>query len=273
MEALHRIALIPALVIAVSIAVAGCGSPPAASPAGAQNVGSHAPQTGAGGEKTPEPDPTAEPTGELPPDPATTHGNAGCRATGGGIPAGADTSEIEDVDGDGLADTQFYSESHPFHYGIHTASGATAVLGDDLAGPGGHYGWSARLANGLVVTVLDDSRSATLHAFIDCRFVTTFAPDGEPFRVHLKGFGDHETGISCGVRDNGRQLVRMLALNTGDGMHDITRTVVQVSEDGTRAWDGDTSTWGTGVPASDERVKRAMTSSCENVRKVGTSGR
>jgi hypothetical protein len=197
---------------------------------------------------------------------------AGCPATGGGIPYGADTSEIEDVDGDGRADLQFFAETPTFHYGIRTASGATVVLDDHHAGPGTHRGWSARLGSGVVVTVLDDSRAATVHGFVNCRFVTTFADDGMPYRVWLKGFGDGATGISCGD-DGDRHLVKALVTQVGDDAYDIDQTSVQVSASGEAAVDGATWTHAVGVPASDGRVQSGMTSSCGDVPIVASSGR
>ena len=69
------------------------------------------------------------------------------------------------------------------------------LLRDDLAGPGVHSGWSAKLDEpAIVATVLDDGRTASLHAFVGCRFVTTTGPDGSPYRFALNGFGTAGTG-------------------------------------------------------------------------------
>lgn len=218
--------------------------------------------------------PTAASTASTPTSSAPPTGpSAGCAANGGSIPSGSDVATIDDVDGDGRPDTEFYAESPQFEYGIQTASGATIVLRDDLAGPGRHSGWSAPLETEVVITVLDDSRTATLHAFVDCAFVTTKGVDGEPYRFLLNGFGDTGTGVSCATDNGGRQLLGLLASRGDDNLYDITQTLVDVSKDGAEAVNGGSSQVATGLPADDARVTAAMESRCGDVPKVATSGR
>jgi hypothetical protein len=182
-------------------------------------------------------------------------------------------AQIEDIDGDGRPDTEFYSESPQFEYGIQTASGATVVLRDDLAGPGKHSGWSAPLESEVVITVLDDSRTATLHAFVDCAFVTTTGLNGKPYSFSLRGFGAYGTGVACSNGNGGRQLLGLLATRGDDGRYDVTKTLVNVSKDGTKALNGGSSQVASDVPADDARVASAMESRCGDIPKVQTSGR
>jgi hypothetical protein len=149
----------------LSLVLAGCavtGTQPGSAPSTGQALAEGS--TGV----APSPTRATPPTTSAPADAAET----GCPANSETIPSGADVATIGDVDGDGRADTEFYPESPRFEYGIQTASGATIVLRDDLAGPGRHSGWSVRRENEVVITVLDDSRTATLHALVDCAFVT-----------------------------------------------------------------------------------------------------
>lgn len=263
-DRVRKLPLPAVMMLCLSVAVTGCaGIPGGASSA----LPPSAPSTGAS--VTPLAGPTGIPTSARP-DP--TLSRAGCVPNGASIPAGADTATIEDVDGDGKPDVEYYSESPTFEYGIQTASGATFSLADDLAGPGRHSGWSAQLENETVVTVLDDGRTATLHAFVDCGFVTTFGVDGAPYRFLLNGFGDYGTGVECSNGNGGRQLLGVLAARQPDDLYNISHTVVTVSPGGLLATNGSSSAGATGLSATDPQVVTAMGSSCGDVPKVQTSG-
>lgn len=222
----------------------------------------------------PAPDPSTPAASVAPASDATT-GTEGCSDRTTAIPAGADTASIGDVDGDGKDDTAFYAEAPAgFEYGIRTAAGGVYALEDDLAGPGVHSGWSARVGDPAVaVTVLDDSRTATLHAFVGCRFVSPTGVDGKPYRFGLNGFSDAGTGVACDDRGDALELEGVLAKKRTDGRYDIRWTRIDVSADGTRATNGPTETRWTGLASSDARVKAAMGSTCAGAPKVGTSGR
>jgi hypothetical protein len=92
----------------------------------------------------------------------------GCPTTAGGIPDGAMQAQIGDVDGDGRADTE--SMTNDFQYGIQTVSGATHTVSAALAGPAWHLGWTARMQDGTVLTMIDDQRDAELFTFAGCAF-------------------------------------------------------------------------------------------------------
>lgn len=262
--------MVSALVLAlIGLPLAGCAEPgPASSGTPSASVGTTqdvSTPPSAVGTPSAAPSPDATPTV----DPA-----GGCPANGVPVPSGATTASIGDVDGDQRSDTAFYSEAGPFEYGIHTASGATIVLRDDLAGPGVHSGWSAKLDGpAIVATVLDDGRSASLHAFVGCRFVTTKGPDGSPYRFALNGFGTAGTGVACNDRNGGTLIEGALAVKRSDGRYDIRWTQIDLSADGTRATNGTTETRWSGLAASDPRVGQAMGSHCGSLPKVGTSGR
>lgn len=145
---------------------------------------------------------------------------------------------------------------------------------DDLAGPGIHSGWTAPVDVAVGhVTVLDDGRAATLHAFVDCRFVTTRGTDGNPYRFGLNGFSEVGTGVACSDGNGGALVQGVLARKRSDGHYDIRWTGIDISADGAHASNGRTSTRRSDLPGSDPRVQRAMGSYCGSVPKVHTSGR
>lgn len=270
-----------ALLLAVGLGIVGCTP----SDTGTARP---TPSSSASVSPTARPTPTATPTSTSPAVPAPsasapapqTDGPApqtdglgdGCPANDARIPDGASTSALADVDGDGEPDMQFYTENPSFAYGISTASGATYFLADDLAGPNTHSGWSARLESGLVVTVLDDGRAATLHAFVDCAFVTTTATDGSRFDLYLNGFGDRSTGVQCSDGNGGRWLGSVLASRLETGRYNITRTSLDFSANGATVTNGIVSQIAADVAADDPLVALAMQSTCGDTPRVATSG-
>lgn len=199
----------------------------------------------------------------------------GCSNGKTAIPVGADTAVIGDVDGDGRPDTEFYSEGPGgFAYGIKTAAGGVYTLKDDLAGPGVHSGWTATVDTAVGhVTVLDDGRAATLHAFVNCHFITTDGTNGQPYRFGLNGFYEAGTGVACNDQNGGVLVEGVLAKKRSNGNHDVRWTSINISADGRTATNGATETRWADLPATDVRVKQAMGSYCGTVPKVHTSGR
>jgi len=208
---------------------------------------------------------------ESPAEPAVAE-PTGCPATAESMPAGAASAQIADVDGDGENDTAWYDEtSSPFTYGITTASGATLTLPDDLAGPGQHSGWTAALHNGVVVTVLDDSRGATLHAIVECGFVTPIGVDARPYTFDMQNTHDNGTGVGCLEVDDGLELNGLQVTQNRDDSYSLLATGISVSTDGLTAINGYTAV-SASLPADDPRVSAAQTSSCGDAAVVSTSG-
>jgi len=205
-------------------------------------------------------------------EPAVTE-PAGCPATPETMPAGAVSAEIADVDGDGENDTEWYDESTaPFTFGITTASGATVSMADDLAGPGGHSGWTAALHNGVVVSVLDDGRRATLHALVDCGFVTPIGVDARPYTFDMQNTHDNGTGVGCLEVDGGLELNGLQVTQNRDDSFSLMATGITVAADGLSAINGYTAV-SASLPEDDPRVHEAQTSSCADAPVVSTSGR
>ncbi|MCJ1687457.1 hypothetical protein [Rathayibacter sp. VKM Ac-2927] len=200
--------------------------------------------------------------------------STGCIPNDTPVPAGVATAEIGDVDGDGRADQAFYDEDGGFDYGIRTASGATFLQQDTLAGPATHRGWTVAVSPTLAATVLSDGRTAALFAFTDCAFVTPVGVDGEPYRFVLAGFGDAGTGVTCGTADaDGHHSISgVLAAQDADGRYSITSTRVALSADGRTATNGAVTSGGDDLAQDDPAVVAAMTATCDGVASVQTSG-
>jgi hypothetical protein len=241
----------------LALTLTGCGA------AGVAQTSSVTP-SGPAGSADAAPESTADPAAAEP---------EGCPATTASMPAGAVSAEIADVDGDGENDTEWYDEaSSPFTFGISTASGATITLADDLAGPGRHNGWTAALHNGVVVSVLDDSRRATLHAFVDCEFVTPIGVDARPYTFDMQNTHNNGTGVGCLDVEGGLELNGLQVTQNRDDSFALLATGITVSTDGLTAINGYTAV-SASLPEDDPRVAEAQTSSCGGAPVVSTSGR
>ena len=267
-----RTSFLPVTALFASLLVAslsGCSAAPAGPPPTASVA---TPGPGATASAIPSAIPSAtatvEPTASAPVDASA----PGCLANDTERPDDTYAAQIPDVDGDGLADSQWYAETSPFRYGITTASGATFSVPDGLAGPGQHSGWSARLANGVVVTVLDDSRGASLHAIVDCEFVTPLDVKGSPYTFDMQDLRGNGTGVGCRPGASGLELNGFKAVERADGTFTVTATQINVGADGKTAVNGIRSTV-SGLSASDPSVLEAQTSSCGSIPVVATSGR
>ncbi|PXA72761.1 hypothetical protein [Cryobacterium arcticum] len=227
----------------------------------------------AGVVKPSQADESTDPTASTEPTEAVAAEPTGCPETDATMPDDADSAEIADIDGDGKNDTEWYSEATvPFTYGITTASGGTYTLEDDLAGPNTHSGWTAALHNGVVVTVLDDGRGATLHAFVDCAFVTPIGVDGKAYTFDMQNLHDNGTGVGCLEVDGGLELNGLQVTENRDDSYSLLATGITVSDDGSSAVNGYTAV-SASLPADDRRVAEAQTSSCADAPVVSTSGR
>jgi len=199
----------------------------------------------------------------------------GCPANDLQVPGDAVVGQIGDVDGDGQPDEQFYVETGGFAYGIHTASGATIILPDDLAGPNTHSGWSVTTGQNVVATVLADGRSATLHGFVNCAFTIPVGIGGQPYTFSLAGFSDTGTGVACGPADASgyRKIFGVDARPQSDGRYTIKSTEVDLSADGRTATNGASMTDSNTYVSNDLAVTTSMTARCEGIEAVHTSGK
>ena len=275
--AARRIAALAVVTTAAAL-LAGCT---AAAPPTAPTTGSTATAVSHPSTVTPTPTatvtsasaPTATATGAPSPVSSQQGGGKGCSPNGVRIPDGADTASIDDVDETDSGATEFSSETPVFEFGVHTKSGATIVLRDDLAGPAMHNGWMARFATN-ILAVIDDGRGATLHAFVDCRFVQPRGVNGTPYSFALNGLGTTGTGVGCAsFVDGTKKLVGLDAVRLANGRYRIDSTEVKVSADGRTATNGPVERGRTTYAADSEQVRQANRSTCGDVPIVHTSGR
>jgi hypothetical protein len=188
------------------------------------------------------------------------------------MPAGSVSAPIADVDGDAQDDLEWMSQTPPFTYGITTASGATFSIPDDLAGPGAHSGWTATLRNGAFATVLDDGRTANLHAVVDCSFDTPLGVNGDPYVFDMQNLRGAGTGVGCELVDELPQLGGYQVAINADGTRTVTFTAVVLAPDGSSATNGDTTVVAAAAGDSDPAVLSAQRSSCLDTPVVSTSG-
>lgn len=203
------------------------------------------------------PAPTADPgTDESDATPAT-----GCPATGDGVPAGASSGEIVDVDGDGRADTAWLTGGAERTFGVTTASGATFSTPIDSASP-----IPASAVVGVVgtdavpIALVDLGREARLLTLADCTATPTVDAQGQPY-VFGRGFGDQGTGVGCSEIDGTLRLAGLLATEEGDGWT-VTRTLVDLSDEGRVATNGAVEEVASGAAADDPVVTTAQEVSC-----------
>jgi hypothetical protein len=207
----------------------------------------------------PKPLPTVTPT----PSAASTPTNtgtptaAGCSANSATMPAGAVSHSTIDVDGDGLPDTEWISDSPVLEFGVTTASGATFSYPVATASGAGREGFIARLNDHRIVSLVDDNRAAYVHFFVNCAWVETKTPQGQPYPLDFNDFSSTGSGVGCSLG----YVVQYQATNSG-GSYTVTQTPVNLNGDGSRGTPGTTTTVVTGVPATDPRVKVAQELSC-----------
>jgi hypothetical protein len=123
-----------------------------------------------------------------------------------------------------------------------------------------------------VVTVLNDSRGATLHAIVECGFVTPIGVDARPYTFDMQNTHDNGTGVGCLEVDDGLELNGLQVTQNRDDSYSLLATGISVSTDGLTAINGYTAV-SASLPADDPRVSAAQTSSCGDAPVVSTSGR
>lgn len=196
----------------------------------------------------------------------------GCPATSktGAVPRGADVVGIEDVDGDGKTDTAYWSQDGTKFF-VHTASGATVPMSQlGLDNNRSHSGWVARMAHGPVLAVVSDGRTATLHAFVNCRIVTTTS-QGTPYHFSI-GSGAYGTGQECtGTNAATRAIMGVAALKQKNGSIKVKRTAVTVSSDGRTATNGAPHVTNTQYKAGTEEYVSSTQATCQPLHLAQTS--
>lgn len=209
---------------------------------------------------TANPAPTDSATTTSPP-PTTPKG---CAPAGTGVPAGATTKQIIDVDGDGHSDTGWISDTNTF--GITTASGATFSRSIDSASGARRSFLMADVdGHGTIAALATDQKEAALWLVHGCQLVPARNAEGNPYYFDLGVVGTG-TGVGCSqvASTQTRSLVGLKLIRDGAGNPQaVERT--QVVIDGTQARNGARDT----VPANGTQGSAAAASagqiSCGNL--------
>lgn len=251
---LSPIAFLAAAGIAVAMLVSGCSIFPSPAPAPTTAPTSSAPAA------PPATTPRAAPPATTPPTPTAAPTAAGCAPTTATMPAGAVSRTTIDVDGDGVADTEWVTTTPSLQFGVTTASGATYSFSLNTASPAARVGFIARLNDHRIVALTDDNRSASVHFFVNCGWVTTKDSHGAPFALDFNDLAGTGSGVGCSFG----YVVQFQATNSATGWK-VTKRPLNLNSTGSFASFGPATVVVANASASDSRVKVAQALTCESV--------
>jgi len=187
---------------------------------------------------------------------------AGCTTAGPGMPAGANSGRVPDVDGDGEQDTLWLARSadggRPM--GVDTSAGGHVEARVDSAAPIALRVLVADVdATPPVELLVSDGRSTQLWAFADCALVPVTDPAGEPYLFDhgLRGTG---TGVGCVGRGDDRRLVGLNVVADDGTTVRWERTTIE--RDGLVADEGATESGTFTRPADDARIDLLRSVTC-----------
>jgi len=189
-----------------------------------------------------------------------------CAPTKEGVPDDADTVTVIDVDGDGQRDTAWITPGADRRFGITTASGATFSEAIDSASPQRASAVVNRVGpNDLPIALLDTGRSVDLLLLSGCEVRAVKNEQGQPYTFD-KGFTGNGTGVAC-LQDGALTLAGMLAepVDKSATRFKVTRTWVELSDDGTTAKNGASKTLARAVGENDKDLELAQETSCDGL--------
>jgi hypothetical protein len=157
---------------------------------------------------------------------------AGCPSVGRQIPAGAQSKQTIDVDGDGRPDTEWIATSADASggtpFGIRTASGGVFSATIASASPVARSVMFADVTgHGEIIALASDGRQVLLYAVSQCQLIAEKNAQGHQYAFDL-GFTGFGTGVGC-VDANGdgtTDLVGLKFVPEAQGEGTIQRTIV-----------------------------------------------
>ncbi|WP_435737549.1 hypothetical protein V5D56_02815 [Cellulosimicrobium sp. PMB13] len=226
-------------------------------PSGTDPAASPAPSGTASGSATPTE--TSSPSED-----PTTPAAEGCPAEGDGPPAGADTDEVVDVDGDGRPDTAWLTGGPDRAFGITTASGATfsAPIGSASPQPASAVVQLVAAGDGTApIALVDTGREVLLLSAAGCAVTPTQDAQGAPYTFD-KGFTGFGTGVGCTEQDGELRLAGLNAVSDDGTSFTVDRTFVDLDADARTATNGEEETVATDAGPDDPVVTTAQETSC-----------
>ncbi|MCE0540068.1 hypothetical protein LWF15_31700 [Kineosporia rhizophila] len=165
--------------------------------------------------------------------------DGGCPEGGGKVPAKAAGAQVGDLDGDGAKDELWLADNgNKRRLGVRTASGRVMSTVFQSGSPQSAVAVANRLGDGSAIILLSTGRTAALYAVIDCEIVATKDKTGGQYTFDL-GFGSYGTGVACPMANDKLYLAGYLATAAErEGYENITRTRIDLSEEGARADNG-----------------------------------
>lgn len=240
-----------ATALAAGLLLTGCGADDAGPDGAGSGGASPSTTTASPGPTTSAPETSAPPT----------TAPVGCPPTQATTPSGATVVQVVDVDGDGRPDQAWISGGDERAIGITTASGATFSSPISTASPIGASAVVNLVGEAATpVALVDVGREALVYSLAGCAVTPTTDEAGVPYTFD-RGFGDQGTGVGCTEVDGVLHLAGLLAAQQGDGWT-VTRTFVDLSEDGARATNGASEVVAQGAAESDPVVVTATEVSC-----------
>lgn len=254
--------LTTALTLIATLTLAGCGSEEPTGPTESDSVPEQTSDSGGDSSAPAEDSTDGENDGTGSGEEQSNSPAGGCEPTDAEVPEGAATGESVDLDGDEQADELWLGGDQERTLGVRTASGAVFSVEFSAGAPQAATALGQRLGDGSAIVLLDTGREVSLYAVVGCELTPTMNEDGEPYTFDL-GFTGYGTGVGCVDREDGLQLVGLLAESDENGeQFTVTRTAIELHDAGSSASNGETETVATDVDPQDPAVVSAQEVSC-----------
>ena len=183
----------------------------------------------------------------------------GCKSTGSGIPAGTKKKTTIDVDGDGKADTEWFTATT---FGITTHSGATSTVKPSISGAADPMALTGKLkGTSTVIVLIAGSRDVQTFRYLDCKIQPVVDKHKVQYRFDLTGKYGNGVGTEDSNGDGKDTLVGYELSPQGDTKPGqtvkITTTTINIS--GLTASAGTTGTSTTSLPGGKQTLDHVRT--------------